>query len=174
MSARRAARPGPRCSKTWAGCARSVRRPRSTACVATRVIATDWWRPTYPSMSTARPRPSTPSCAVTPGLRPKGCAIMKRGGWSDIAGDSSETARALGRRRRRRHRRLARRELLRSPLRAPARGPAVFVRPRDLWRIAVQYPGCPVPACIHRAPKTHRAGRHACCSSVEPAKRGDP
>ena len=24
---------------------------------------------------------------------------------------------------------------------------------RNLWRIAVQYPGCPVPACIHRAPE---------------------
>jgi len=23
----------------------------------------------------------------------------------------------------------------------------------NLWRIAVQYPGCPVPACIHRAPE---------------------
>ena len=23
----------------------------------------------------------------------------------------------------------------------------------NLWRIAVQYPGCPVPACIHRAPQ---------------------
>jgi hypothetical protein len=24
----------------------------------------------------------------------------------------------------------------------------------NLWRIAVQYPGCPVPPCIHRAPTT--------------------
>jgi hypothetical protein len=24
----------------------------------------------------------------------------------------------------------------------------------NLWRIAVQYPGCPVPPCIHRAPET--------------------
>jgi hypothetical protein len=24
----------------------------------------------------------------------------------------------------------------------------------NLWRIAVQYPGCPVPPCIHRAPRT--------------------
>jgi hypothetical protein len=25
----------------------------------------------------------------------------------------------------------------------------------NLWRIAVQYPGCPVPPCIHRAPRTN-------------------
>jgi hypothetical protein len=25
----------------------------------------------------------------------------------------------------------------------------------NLWRIAVEYPGCPVPACIHRAPENH-------------------
>jgi hypothetical protein len=25
----------------------------------------------------------------------------------------------------------------------------------NLWRIAVQYPGCPVPPCLHRAPETH-------------------
>jgi hypothetical protein len=24
----------------------------------------------------------------------------------------------------------------------------------NLWRIAVAYPGCPVPPCIHRAPET--------------------
>jgi hypothetical protein len=24
----------------------------------------------------------------------------------------------------------------------------------NLWRIAVEYPGCPVPPCLHRAPKT--------------------
>jgi hypothetical protein len=24
----------------------------------------------------------------------------------------------------------------------------------NLWRVAVQYPGCPVPPCIHRAPET--------------------
>ncbi len=24
----------------------------------------------------------------------------------------------------------------------------------NLWRIAIEYPGCPVPACIHRAPLT--------------------
>lgn len=26
----------------------------------------------------------------------------------------------------------------------------------NLWRIAVEYPGCPVPACIHRAPEDSR------------------
>jgi hypothetical protein len=25
----------------------------------------------------------------------------------------------------------------------------------NLWRIAVEYPGSPVPPCIHRAPPTH-------------------
>jgi hypothetical protein len=24
----------------------------------------------------------------------------------------------------------------------------------NLWRIAIEYPGCPVPPCIHRAPAT--------------------
>ena len=24
----------------------------------------------------------------------------------------------------------------------------------NLWRVAVEYPGCPVPPCIHRAPET--------------------
>jgi len=24
----------------------------------------------------------------------------------------------------------------------------------NLWRIAIEYPGCPVPPCIHRAPET--------------------
>jgi hypothetical protein len=24
----------------------------------------------------------------------------------------------------------------------------------NLWRIAVEHPGCPVPPCIHRAPET--------------------
>lgn len=24
----------------------------------------------------------------------------------------------------------------------------------NLWRIAIQYPGCPVPPCVHRAPET--------------------
>ena len=23
-----------------------------------------------------------------------------------------------------------------------------------LWRVAVQWPGCPVPPCVHRAPRT--------------------
>jgi len=26
--------------------------------------------------------------------------------------------------------------------------------PGNLWRIAIEYPGCPVPPCIHRAPDT--------------------
>jgi len=26
----------------------------------------------------------------------------------------------------------------------------------NLWRVAVEYPGCPVPPCIHRAPETFR------------------
>ena len=26
----------------------------------------------------------------------------------------------------------------------------------NLWRIATDYPGCPVPPCIHRAPATLR------------------
>jgi hypothetical protein len=30
----------------------------------------------------------------------------------------------------------------------------------NLWRIAVQYPGCPVPACIHRAPMTTPGAPH--------------
>lgn len=25
----------------------------------------------------------------------------------------------------------------------------------NLWRIAIEYPGCPVPPCIHRAPRTN-------------------
>jgi len=29
-----------------------------------------------------------------------------------------------------------------------------------LWRVAVQYPGCPVPACIHRAPMTAPGAPH--------------
>lgn len=29
-----------------------------------------------------------------------------------------------------------------------------------LWRVAVQYPGCPVPACIHRAPVTAPGAPH--------------
>jgi hypothetical protein len=29
-----------------------------------------------------------------------------------------------------------------------------------LWRVAVQYPGCPVPACIHRAPMTTPGAPH--------------
>ena len=33
----------------------------------------------------------------------------------------------------------------------------------NLWRIAVDYPGSPVPPCIHRAPATLLG----CCGSVD-------
>ena len=36
----------------------------------------------------------------------------------------------------------------------PGAQPYAFGR-GNLWRIATQWPGCPVPPCIHRAPLTH-------------------
>ena len=33
----------------------------------------------------------------------------------------------------------------------------------NLWRVAVDYPGCPVPPCIHRAPETRLGARLDCC-----------
>jgi hypothetical protein len=38
---------------------------------------------------------------------------------------------------------------------APAEGAALYsFGLGNLWRIAVEYPGCPVPPCVHRAPET--------------------
>ena len=38
---------------------------------------------------------------------------------------------------------------------APAPGARPFsFGPGNLWRIAIEYPGCPVPPCLHRAPAT--------------------